>query len=136
MTFHHTDGRYECLHDGCPGELKAAHFPDAWYFIHPGREECEGWCALPPARSRAKRGERGRKKPGENIRVTPEAWYAEVVGDPEEAPPERLQGRRLALLKAMEAGGNDAVRELVESWGLVGKVGPRGGIRVELPPAE
>ncbi|MFI1532793.1 hypothetical protein [Streptomyces griseus] len=75
-----------------------------------------------------------RKPPGQNVKITKDAWYAEVVGDPAKGPqPERLKGRQLDLLHAMEEGGPDAIRPLVESWGLVWKVGPRGGITVDVP---
>lgn len=39
-----------------------------------------------------------------------ETWHRHVT---------RVRGRRLALIKAVEAGGQPAVRALVESWGLV-----------------
>jgi len=77
-----------------------------------------------------------RKSPGENVRITAEAWYAQVAGLPDEPVPEHFQGREEALLEAMNAGGPHAVRPLVESWGLVWKVGPRGGITVDVPPWE
>ncbi|GGQ41504.1 hypothetical protein GCM10010233_66370 [Streptomyces pseudogriseolus] len=77
-----------------------------------------------------------RKPPGQNVKITAEAWYQEVVGDPDQPPPERLKGRDLALLHAMEQGGPEALRELVESWGLVWKVGPRGGLTVDVPEAQ
>ncbi|GAA3538803.1 hypothetical protein ACFFSQ_48790 [Dactylosporangium matsuzakiense] len=77
-----------------------------------------------------------RKPPGQNVKITAEAWYQEVVGDPDQPPPERLKGRHLALLHAMEQGGPEALRELVESWGLVWKVGPRGGLTVDVPEAQ
>ncbi|MFE9927227.1 protein rep [Streptomyces sp. NPDC005774] len=39
-----------------------------------------------------------------------ETWHGHVA---------RVRGRRLALIKAVEAGGQSAVRALIESWGLV-----------------
>lgn len=77
-----------------------------------------------------------KKPPGENVRITTEAWYAQVVGLPDEPVPDHFRGRQLAILHAMEDGGPEAVRPLVESWGLVWKVGPRGGITVDVPPWE
>ncbi|MEU5840143.1 hypothetical protein ABZ820_41790 [Streptomyces diacarni] len=77
-----------------------------------------------------------RKPPGMNVRITAEAWYAQVVGLPGEPTPPHFQGRQEALLEAMEGGGPEAVRPVVESWGLVWKVGPRGGITVDVPPWE
>jgi|GEM_PF-2747542 len=74
------------------------------------------------------------KKPGENVRITTAAWYQAVVGDPDKPTPEHLVGRRGQLLAAMEDGGPDAMRELIQSWGLVWKVGPRGGLTVDVPP--
>jgi hypothetical protein len=74
-----------------------------------------------------------KKAPGQNVQITKEAWYAQVVGDPDEPLPADFVGRREALLNAMDQGGPDAVRPLVESWGLVWKVGPRGGITVDVP---
>ncbi|MCY0923199.1 hypothetical protein OS965_34545 [Streptomyces sp. H27-G5] len=74
-----------------------------------------------------------RKPPGQNISVTKAAWYEEIVGNPDEPPPDRLAGRDLRMLEAMEDGGPDAVRALIESWGLVWVVGPRGGLTVDLP---
>ncbi|MFD5552048.1 hypothetical protein ACFWJQ_35605 [Streptomyces goshikiensis] len=75
-----------------------------------------------------------RKPPGQNIKITQEAWYAEVVGDPDKGPkPREFWGRDADILTALETGGHDAVRALIESWGLVWKVGPRGGITVDLP---
>lgn len=71
--------------------------------------------------------------PGQTVKISTEAWYAEVVGDPDEPMPERLVGRRAEILNAMENGGPEAIRALIESWGLVWKVGPRGGLSVELP---
>lgn len=79
---------------------------------------------------------KSRKPPGENIRITTEAWYAQVVGLPDEPIPKHFEGREEAILKAMEDGGPQAVRPVVESWGLVWKVGPRGGITVDVPPWE
>ncbi|MFE2533743.1 hypothetical protein [Streptomyces sp. NPDC059371] len=61
------------------------------------------------------------------------AWFQEVVGDPCQLPPERLKGRQLALLHAMENGGPETIRELIESWGLVWKVGQHGGLTVDVP---
>jgi hypothetical protein len=75
-----------------------------------------------------------RKKPGENVNITTAAWYAQVVGQPDEPTPEHLRGRNLEILHAMEAGGPDTLRPLIESWGLVWKVGARGGITVDVPP--
>lgn len=66
-----------------------------------------------------------KKKPGENVRITPAAWEQAVVSVP---------GRRGQLLAAMEDGGPDAIRELILSWGLAWKVGPRGGLTVDVPP--
>jgi hypothetical protein len=77
-----------------------------------------------------------RKKPGQQIRITTEAWYSAVVGDPEEPPPPHLSGRDQEILRAMEAGGPETVRPLVESWGLVWKVGPRGAITVDVPDTD
>ncbi|MFF4542478.1 hypothetical protein [Streptomyces aureus] len=47
--------------------------------------------------------------------------------------PERLKGRQLALLHAMENGGPETIRELIESWGLVWKIGQHGGLTVDVP---
>ncbi|MGW1902952.1 hypothetical protein ACWCQB_37550 [Streptomyces hirsutus] len=77
-----------------------------------------------------------RKPPGENVRITAAAWYAQVVGLPDGPIPPHFTGRQEAMLQAMEAGGPEAVRPIVESWGLVWKVGPRGGITVDVPPRE
>jgi hypothetical protein len=47
---------------------------------------------------------------GDGVALIPaETWYAAVL---------RYRGRSLALLQAAEAGGENAVRALVESWGL------------------
>ncbi|MFI2215150.1 hypothetical protein [Streptomyces sp. NPDC020141] len=74
-----------------------------------------------------------RTPPGQTLKITRAAWYREVVGDPDSPPPARLAGRQEKLLDAMDNGGPDAVRPIVESWGLVWTVGPRGGIRVDVP---
>lgn len=77
---------------------------------------------------------RQRQKPGSQVKISKAAWYQEVVGDPDQGPPPpHVQGRELALLHAMEDGGPEAIRPLIESWGLVWKVGPRGGITVDVP---
>jgi hypothetical protein len=77
-----------------------------------------------------------RKPPGQSVRITAEAWYAAVVGLPDDPMPPHFEGRHEAILDAMEDGGPEAVRPLIESWGLVWKVGPRGGITVDVPPWE
>ncbi|MGW1980730.1 hypothetical protein [Streptomyces sp. NPDC001889] len=74
-----------------------------------------------------------RNLPGKSVNITKAAWYQEVVGDPDHPVPARLVGRQQEILDAMDDGGPGALRALVESWGLVWKVGPRGGIRVDIP---
>ncbi|MEV6536665.1 hypothetical protein AB0M86_45145 [Streptomyces sp. NPDC051639] len=74
-----------------------------------------------------------RQKPGSQVRITTAAWYQEVVGDPDQPLPERLDGRQQELLHAMDNGGPQAIRPLIEFWGLVWKVGPRGGLTVDVP---
>jgi hypothetical protein len=75
-----------------------------------------------------------RKPPGQRVNITKAAWYAAVVGDPGQPLPKEFVGRRADLLAAVEQDGPEAVRPLIESWGLVWKVGPRGGITVDVPP--
>ncbi|AZK98782.1 MULTISPECIES: hypothetical protein [Streptomyces] len=73
-----------------------------------------------------------RNPPGKTVTITKAAWYQEVVGDPDHPVPARLAGRQQQILDAMDNGGPDALRTLVESWGLVWKVGPRGGLTVDV----
>lgn len=77
----------------------------------------------------------GKKQPGERLTITTAAWYAAIAGDPDEPLPEAFVGRGEELRHALEKGGPEAARPLVESWGLVWKVGPRGGITVDVPEA-
>ncbi|MEO3764209.1 hypothetical protein [Streptomyces sp. B8F3] len=74
-----------------------------------------------------------RQPPGKRVTITTAAWRQGITGDPGKPTPEDFAGRRGALLEAMETGGPEAIRPLIESWGLVWKVGPRGGLSVDIP---
>lgn len=67
------------------------------------------------------------------INITKAAWAQAIVGDPDGAMPPEFRGRRADILDALETGGPEEVRTLVESWGLVWKVGSTGRITVDIP---